>query len=94
MNKQKETKNMPFGGVYIFAKNIKNNGQILSEGENTVTHIETDRYSGRGKISAKSTGFAKKKEKLIHNPFFHNWSSGSVNSIRFYTLVATNYPKN
>lgn len=57
--------NIPFGGVYIFAKNIKNEGQILSKGETAVTHIQTDKYSGKGSVSAKSIG--RKGNKVPHD---------------------------
>lgn len=60
---------MPFGGVYIFAKNIKNEGRILSEGKTAVTHIQTDKYSGKGEVSAKSVRSIKNRnKKLYQNP--------------------------
>lgn len=68
--KNKRNQDTPFGGVYIFAKNLKNEGQISSEGKTAVTHIETDKYSGKGSVLAKSTEHARKNEKLFRNPFF------------------------
>jgi hypothetical protein len=68
MNRQSKKKNQerPFGGVYIYAKNINNNGHISSEGDTAVTHVVTDRYSGKGEVSSRSTGHTKIVEKVHH----------------------------
>lgn len=46
---------MPFGGVFIFSKVIKNDGMIHSEGKQAITQIKSEKYSGKGKVLAEST---------------------------------------
>lgn len=45
---------IPFGGVFIFSKVIKNDGVIRSEGKQAITQIESEKYSGEGKMLAES----------------------------------------
>lgn len=48
--------NDPVTGVFLFSKEVKNDGQIVSEGKKPVTHIETEKYSGKGLIKSKQMG--------------------------------------
>lgn len=52
MNKESD-KNDPVTGVFIFSKEMKNDGKIISEGKRPVTHIQTEQYSGKGLIQSK-----------------------------------------
>ena len=49
----REDNNDPITGVFIFGKEIQNNGKISSEGTRPITHITTDKYSGEGVIESK-----------------------------------------
>lgn len=45
----------PITGIFIFGKEIKNNGKFISEGTRPVIHIQTDKYSGGGVVKSKET---------------------------------------
>lgn len=51
----KNKNNEPITGVFLFANKVKNDGQIISEGNNPITHIETNDYSGTGILQSKQT---------------------------------------
>ena len=54
MTKKQEGGKIEGGQVFILSKNIKNDGQIVSYGENAKTHIETEDYSGGGSVESHS----------------------------------------
>lgn len=50
---EKENNIDPVTGVFIFSKEIKNDGKIISEGKRPITHIQTEQYSGKGLAQSK-----------------------------------------
>lgn len=50
--------NDPVTGVFIFSKEIKNDGRIISEGKRPITHIKTEKYSGKGIVQSKQENTA------------------------------------
>lgn len=40
------------GQIFIFAKKIKNDGKIMSSGNNAKTHLQTEKYSGTGSVES------------------------------------------
>ena len=60
MTKKQEGGKIEGGQVFIFSKNIKNDGQIVSSGEGAKTHIETEDYSGGGTVESHSQIYKKK----------------------------------
>lgn len=57
----KKNDNQPVTGVFIFSKEMKNDGEIVSRGGRPITHIETNKYSGRGKVHSIQTNQEKEK---------------------------------
>lgn len=58
---KEEDKSNPFAGIFIFAREIKNDGKIESKGETAVTHIKTEKYSGGGTVLTQPTGLARRR---------------------------------
>lgn len=52
---KKTENNDPVTGNFIFAKNIINDGRIISEGKRPINHIQTENYSGKGLVQSKQT---------------------------------------
>ncbi|OGH19339.1 MAG: hypothetical protein A2868_01610 [Candidatus Levybacteria bacterium RIFCSPHIGHO2_01_FULL_40_15b] len=52
MTKKQEGGKIEGGQVFIFSKDVKNDGQIISTGEGAKTHLETEKYSGRGSVES------------------------------------------
>jgi len=52
MKKKQEGGKIEGGQVFVFSKNIKNNGKIISSGSGAKTHIKTDKYSGVGSVES------------------------------------------
>lgn len=53
--------NDPVTGVFIFSKEMKNDGKIISEGKRPVTRIQTEHYSGKGLVQSKQIVTVKEK---------------------------------
>lgn len=47
------------GQVFIFSKDIKNNGKIISSGTGAKTHLETEKYSGTGSVESHSQAISR-----------------------------------
>lgn len=58
---KKTENNDPITGNFIFAKNIINDGKIISEGKRPINHIQTEYYSGKGVVQSKQTNTASNK---------------------------------
>ena len=65
MEKEKNNTD-PITGVFIFAKDIKNDGQIISEGKRPITNIQTNNYSGKGTLKSIQT-------KLTRDKWYQTW---------------------
>ncbi|HOD01646.1 MAG TPA: hypothetical protein PKH50_02925 [bacterium] len=52
MKKDQQAGKIEGGQVFIFSKDIKNDGQIISSGIGAKTHIETETYTGRGSVES------------------------------------------
>ena len=50
---KKTENNDPITGNFIFARNIINDGKIISEGKRPLNHIQTENYSGKGLVQSK-----------------------------------------
>lgn len=57
----KQNDNEPVSGVFIFSKEMQNDGEIVSRGGKSITHIVTDKYSGIGKVHSIQTNQEKEK---------------------------------
>ena len=60
-NQKEKLQNDPVTGVFIFSKEMKNDGKIISEGKRPVTHIQTEQYSGKGLVQSKQTVTVKER---------------------------------
>ena len=54
MSKKQEGGKIQGCQVFIFSKDIKNDGKIVSSGDRAKTHIETETYSGTGSVESHS----------------------------------------
>lgn len=71
--------NDPVTGVFIFSKEIKNDGQIISEGKRPITHIEAQKYSGKGLVQSKQV-------KIVIDKRYQGWW-GTILMGLFITVV-------
>lgn len=60
MKNQQQSGKIEGAQVFIFGKEIKNDGKIISSGDNAKTHLETERYSGSGIVESHSKTKIKK----------------------------------
>lgn len=49
---KKTENNDPITGNFIFAKNVINDGKIVSEGKRPINHIQSENYSGKGLVQS------------------------------------------
>lgn len=59
--------NSPNTGIFLFSKKVKNDGEIISKGENPFIHIQTDDYSGNGKMKSTQT------RRLVKENWYQKW---------------------
>jgi hypothetical protein len=45
----------PYTGIFIHFRNIKNDGDIIATGENTIVDFVTESYSGKGTVQRHSS---------------------------------------
>ena len=54
MRNQQQSGKIEGAQVFVFSREIKNDGKIISTGDNAQTHLETDKYSGTGTVESHS----------------------------------------
>ncbi len=65
-NDSDDKNNDPITGVFLFGKEVKNDGEIISKGARPITHIQADKYSGKGSVKSIQT-------KAENEKWFQKW---------------------